>query len=613
MCGITGFTGEENLALLQRMVANISYRGPDGEGFFSNGKINLAHKRLSIIDTQFGHQPMFDQKQEVSIIFNGEIYNYKELKKDYLSHYSFTNHSDTEVLLYLYLEKGESFLEYLNGMFSFAIWDQREEKLILARDRMGEKPLYYKQQNENLYFASEPKCLLEASPNKPNIDISSVSYYFYFQYLPGEHSIYENIYKLLPGHYLIWKKGTCEIKKYWNLTFGNSTHYDLSELEALLSDAVKIRLTSDVPLGVFLSGGLDSTTVAYYATQHSHERVKTFSIGFEDKSFDETYYSNLASQFLKTDHHHQQFSKNHLLELIPKIFELQDEPLADASLLPTFLLSAFTRKQVTVALGGDGSDELFGGYPTFQAHRLADLYSKIPKFLHYFPNTLIKKLPASFNNLSFDFKLKQLLKGIYQKNYWRDLEWMSAFNLEEQKKLFQPEVHPLLLNENRIDSLFSFSGDSLPENKIFNFWQKGYLTDDILVKIDRASMYNSLEARSPFLDFRIVQYMNNLSFSAKYPAWKTKYLLKKIMSVHLPKTIVYRPKKGFGVPLAKWFMTDLKSFLLDSLNQENIKSIPFLNYQFIETLVQNHLDQKQDNRIKLWSLLTFVHWYKRWI
>ncbi len=615
MCGIVGFTGSQNKDLLQRMADSIAYRGPDSDGYFANGLINFGHRRLSILDLALGTQPMFDQRQEISLIFNGEIYNYQELKRNYLSQYRFTTTSDTEVLIYLYLERGEEFLSLLNGMFAFALWDNRTKKLILARDRMGKKPLYYTEHSGELYFASEPKALLLIPGFKHELNFEAVSLFFRLQFFPAALTPYKNVNKLLPGHSLIWQNQKMEIKKYWQLTFNDSEDLDLKKFYGLLDDAVKIRLVADVPLGIFLSGGIDSTTVAYLAAQHSKQKIKSFSIGFADKSFDESKYSKLAAEFLGSQHYHHQFSRPDLLALVPKIFELADEPMADASLLPTFLLSQFTRQYVTVALGGDGADELFGGYQTFQAHYLANFYGQLPQFIKYLPEQVVKSLPVSFANFSLDFKLKQFIKGASQRGYRRDIEWLSIFNSNQQNELFKQTVHQYLqvINDQLLlSSFFEPSDIRDPRSNILSFWQRGYLVDDILQKIDRTSMYNSLEARSPFLDFRLVSYVNNLPYDVKIKGWQTKWLLKQVMKQYLPPEIINRPKKGFGVPLAEWFRTDLKDFLLDSLSKQNIERLGFFNYQFIEQLIKNHLQKKQNNRMQLWSLLSFVWWYKKW-
>lgn len=604
MCGIAGFTGQPNERLLEDMTNVLSYRGPDGFGYFADSNINLGHRRLSIIDINGGAQPMVDSSDQVAIVFNGEIYNYQELKST-LQNYQFKTNSDTEVILNLYLEKGEDFLQYLNGMFSLALWDKRENKLILARDRMGQKPLYYFFQDDNLFFASEPKSLLKAMQNR-ELDLDSVRLFFQFQYLPKDKSIYKGLKKVLPGSYLVWQNGEHQLKKYWNLNFDNSGKSD--EVENLLKASVKRRLISDVPLGVFLSGGLDSSTITYFAKENSNAEVKTFSIGFSDKSFDESAYAQEVANHLGTRHFHKNFSDQDLISLLPKIFEKLDEPLADASVLPTYLLSEFARESVTVALGGDGSDELFAGYPTFQAHKLADLYQRLPRVLKVLIKKIVYSLPVSFDNFSLDFKLKSFLRGADKQGYQRDLAWMSAFDREEQQRLFTKDF----LSKSNLKDIIDMEQQK-QDSQVLHFWQRGYLVEDVLSKVDRASMYNSLEVRAPFLDYKLVEEINNLPHSYKIEGFKTKALLKNIMSGKLPSNIINRKKKGFGLPLAKWFRGELKELVQSSLSKEELDKIGIFNQDYVDSLVKDHLDKKCDNRIKIWTLLTFVYWHKNWI
>ncbi len=614
MCGIVGFSGIKNQDLLVQMAEQISYRGPDERGYFSNDKINFGHLRLSIIDLAGGKQPMSSADNQITLIFNGEIYNHNELRKKYLSAYPFKTKSDTETIIYLYQQFGLDFPKYLNGMFALAIWDNRKQRLILVRDRLGKKPLYYRTHQNEIYFASEPKSLSLNYFGAKKINYQGLGYYLRFQFYPSDQSALEGIKKLLPGHLAVWEGNQFKIEKYWSLDFSSTEDSDKNKFGELLEDAIKTRLVSDVPLGVFLSGGLDSSTVAYFAAKNSISKVKTFSIGFEDKSFDESRYSKQVSEFLKTDHYHCLFSEKEILDLMPLIFSLQDEPMADASIFPTYLLCAFVRKQVTVALSGDGSDELLAGYPTFQAHKLADIYSASPNFLRQNFSQIIKNLPVSFNNFSFDFKLKRFIRSADKTGYWRDLDWTSAFDLAEQANLIKEDYHIELGLNNQDKNLADFFdlNQSDLNKQVLNFWQKGYLVDDILIKADRASMYNSLEGRSPFLDYRIVEYLNHCPDKAKINGWQTKYLLKDLMKDKLPKNIVYRKKKGFGVPISKWLTGPLKSFMLDTLSHESLSQIEIFNLAYVDKLIDDHLNQKQDNRLKLWTLINFVQWYNNW-
>lgn len=613
MCGIAGFTGERDDALLRRMTDSIRYRGPDDERFFSNGSVNFGFRRLSIIDLTTGAQPVASANGKIVVIFNGEIYNFLELKDAYLAGMRFATKGDTEVIVYLYARFGERFVDYLNGMFSIALWDDEKKILILARDRMGKKPLYYTMRNDRLFFASEVKALLAVLPSKPAVNLAATRRYLQFQYLLGPDSIFEGIHKVPPAHYLRWHNGRHEMKRYWTLNFGGGSDNRPEVFGALLEDAVKKRLMADVPLGIFLSGGIDSSTVTYFAAKHSLKRVKTFSIGFQEKSFDESRYSNLVAKHLNTDHHHAVFSHHDLLDVLPAVFALQDEPLADASILPTYLLSRYTRRDVTVALGGDGADELFGGYPTFLAHRLADAYRFVPSPLRDLIAAAAARLPVSHGNFSLDFRLKQFLKGARERGYRRDILWTSAFTPDEQQALLQPEL--------RADAATA-SSEALPEffgtgrggrDEILRFWQTGYLVDDILVKVDRASMYNSLEVRAPFLDYRVVEYVNNLPYAAKMRGLVTKYLLKQVMKDKLPRAVVSRPKKGFGIPLSHWLNHELQDLVEESLGERRLRETGVLEPGYVRRLVREHRDRRHDHRMKLWTLIVFMQWHKHWV
>lgn len=615
MCGIAGFTGPADQALLRKMTDRLAYRGPDAEGFFYNGKINFGHRRLSIIDLAGGQQPMRDRTGDIVTIFNGEIYNFEELKKRYAADYGFTTNSDTEVILALYEKKGLDFIPLLNGMFAIALWDERKQTLILIRDRCGKKPLYYYEHHGQLYFASEPKALLVSMSSKPELNLSGLSLFLNFQYLPGEHSVYQGFKKLLPGHYAVWEAKKLRIAPYWSPQFNDSAKPDTKTLNQLLSQAVGRRLVSDVPLGVFLSGGIDSSTVAYYAQRQSQRPVKTFSIGFEEASFDESKYFNAAARFLGTDHHHQTFSSQALLEVLPKILELQDEPLADASILPTYLLSRFARRSVTVAVGGDGADELFAGYPTFAAHGLADWYARLPRVIKKTLTEVIRLLPVRHNYLSFDFKLKQFLRGADESGFWRDLSWTNAFSWQEQAQLLRPEIYSVVASQRLDEIMQDYFGSRrmTGSQAVLYFWQKGYMIDQVLSKVDRASMYNSLEVRAPFLDVEVVEYVNNLPFQAKLRHGTSKYLLKQLMQDKLPDIVVNRPKKGFGIPLSQWLNDELRWLVDDSLRTDKLAPLGLFNVGYVERLRQEHEQRKADHRFKLWTLITFVQMYRRWL
>jgi len=621
MCGIAGFIGQGDEKVLKTMTSSLDHRGPDGEGFFINSNVGLGHRRLSIIDLETGNQPIFNEDRSICTVYNGEIYNFQQLKNSLISKgHNFYTKSDTEVIVHLYEERGVNFLRELNGMFALAVWDAKKESLLLARDKMGEKPLYYSLTSGNLIFASEIKAILEHPSVKKELDFLSLAKYLNYEYVPSPQTIFKNIFKLGPGEYLTYQKGKVEKKKYWNLEFhSDSTKSQEDYLRGLdehLNRSVKARLISDVPLGVWLSGGIDSTTVAYYAQKNSSEPIKTFSISFTDPSFDESKYARLAAKSLGTDHYEKTITPRDCLDLIPHIAEILDEPLADASIVPTFLLSRFTKQKVKVTLGGDGGDELFMGYPTFQAHQLAKFYGKIPSFLR---NKLIAPavnlLPASFNNISLDFKLKRLISGFDYRPEIRDQIWMGSFQPKDFQQLFSPAVFQEIIGENIFKStethLKDIGGESL-ENRLLYIYQKNYLQENCLVKTDRASMASGLEVRAPFLDHELVNFVNAMPAKLKLKGFQTKYILKKLMEDKIPREIVYRPKKGFGMPVAKWLKSELKDFTLSLFAREEINREGIFNHSYINQLLKEHFAGRKDHRKLLWTLMIFEIWQKKW-
>ncbi|TSC96017.1 MAG: asparagine synthase [Parcubacteria group bacterium Athens1014_10] len=620
MCGITGFVGYGNEEILKKMTATLEHRGPDDAGFYFNGEMGLGHRRLSIIDLATGHQPVFNEDKTVAVIFNGEIYNFLDLKKELEKRHQFKTKSDTEVIIHLYEEKGESFLADLNGMFALALWDEKKKKLILGRDRMGQKPLYYSLLNQTLIFGSELKAILSHPLAKREIDFSSLAKYLTFEYIPSPKSIFKNINKLKAGEYLVYQSSKLEIKSYWDINFKfqipNSKFQNcLQELDKKLEEAVKIRLMSDVPLGIFLSGGIDSSAIAYYAQKNSSQKIKTFSIGFEEKSFDESKYARQIAEFLNTEHYEKIFNSKDVLDLVPKVMDFLDEPLADTSILPTYLLSKFTREKVKVALGGDGGDELFMGYQTFQAHKINQVYQKFPRFFKKIAEKLIYNLPLSLDNISFDFQLKKFLSGADFPIQRRDIIWLGSFLPAQLSELFKPEILARANLENQFEEADNYyqkiKGHNF-YNQIIYLYQKFYLQDDILTKVDRASMANGLEARAPFLDYHLVEFINSIKWQYKLKGFEMKYIFKKLMENKLPKNIINRPKKGFGIPMAKWINNELKEFTLNLLSKEKIDREGFFNYSFIVQILKEHFSRKKDNRKLIWTLLVFEMWLEKW-
>jgi len=632
MCGIVGFLTSNpsdipDHQILQRMRDLLTHRGPDDQGEHIrslNEKgpfLFLGHRRLSIIDLVSGQQPLSNEDGTVWVLFNGEIYNFKELRDRLrtLGH-RFATNSDTEVIVHSYEEYGEGCFKHLNGMFAIGIWDERKKQLILARDRLGKKPLYYSALPGTFLFASELKAIMAYPKFKRKIAPLSLMKYLFYEFIPSPHTIFEDAMKLPAASYLIWRDEKTEIKRYWS-PFDMEVIKDISEEEAesriidLLRTSVKRRLISDVPLGIFLSGGIDSSAVAAFAQREVPGKVKTFSIGFEDPSFDESGYASLASTFLETEHYEQRMTPEDMLAIVPQLPDILDEPMADASILPTYLLSKFTRKHVTVALGGDGGDELFAGYPTYLAHQLANPYENYLGLLHPLATYLGNLLPVSDNNISFDFKVKKFLSGIGYPDGIRNSIWLGSFPFMENEKVLSDEIRTQFNRDRLVEDLARYEKD-YPLNDRMTLLQyldlKLYLQEAILVKVDRASMACSLEVRAPFLDYELVEFVIRLPSRLKFKGFTSKYILKRAMKKFLPPEVVHRPKKGFGVPIAKWVKGPLKELFRNMLSLERIEREGFLSQEYVATLLEDHLKNKKDNRKPLWTLLIWQLWVDRY-
>jgi asparagine synthase (glutamine-hydrolysing) len=626
MCGITGYFGQGNIELLKKMTMALYHRGPDDGGFFIENNIGLGHRRLAIIDISAGgHQPMANEDGSVTIVFNGEIYNFKELKNELRKSHDFRGSSDTEIILHLYEEIGPEVFLKLSGMFAIAIYDRKIGKLFLARDPMGKKPLYWGHFSGTLIFGSELKAILCHSQAKKEMDLRSLNKYLIYEYIPTPHSIFKNIHKLEPGHYLEYDGQNVKKNKFWDIEFKvesrkskvESQETAINELDKRLNDAVKSRLVSDVPLGIFLSGGIDSSTIAYYAQKNCGQKIKTFSIGFKEASFDESRYARQVADFLGTDHYEKILDSKDALDLIPKIADMLDEPMADPSILPTYLLSSFTRENVTVALGGDGGDELFCGYDTFVAEKFANYYEKIPLAIRKnFIEKLAHTLPTSFNNISFDFKLKKFTSGFSGEKRYRHQRWLGSFDKDQRIALFRPEIREQLQKENEFEEIDDYLvnvNNEIFYNQLIYLYLRTYLMDDILVKVDRASMYNSLEVRAPFLDKDVVNYINSLPVDLKIKGLKSKYILKRLMKGKLPDNIIERKKKGFGLPIANWINQDLKPLIMELFERSKIEREGLFDHKYVNNLLQDHFSRRADNRKLIWTLMIFEAWREKWL
>jgi len=600
--------GLGTIADLRRMTTQLLHRGPDAEGLWydANQAVYLGHRRLSILDIAGGSQPMWTSDGTLGIVFNGEIYNHLELRHTLESqgHRFVTDHSDTEVLLYGYRAWGSDLPNKLNGMWAFVLYDRENNWLFGSRDRFGKKPFFYTHQQNTLVFASE----LTAVTCHPGVNSSlsnlALKKYFGYGYIPAPYSIYQNIYKLPGGYSLIFKidSGELKIEKYWDFVLEPFEQFPANpeqewgaQLLELLDRAVQRRLMSDVPLGIFLSGGIDSSAIAALASRHVEAKhLNTFSVGFTEPDFDESQYAEQIARFLGTQHRSEILSIEKSRELLPEILAKLDEPMGDSSLLPTYLLCRFARQTVTVALGGDGGDELFAGYDPFRALKWANWYSKIvPKPIHQGIQMLLARLPVSHRNMSLDFKIKRTLRGLNYSPFFWNAVWMATLSPLELADLFEEPIDLEELYSEAIIQWEACQQDNLID-KTLQFYTKLYLQDDILVKLDRASMMVSLEARSPFLDSELVNLARQIPSDYKFRQGQTKYILKKALETVLPKEIIYRSKKGFGVPIGKWFSQQ-------QLTIGDTSLLP-INQKVIKSKINEHEQRKVDQRAFLWNL-----------
>lgn len=641
MCGIVGWAnidpnsetdGRDSTAILGSMCSSIEHRGPDSEGTYLSGSVALGIRRLAVIDLTTGEQPFFNEDRSVAAILNGEIYNFRELRSDLIGRgHCFFSSSDTEVLPHLFEDFGSKMVEKLNGMFAFAIWDNRQKRLFIARDRLGQKPLYYGIFGGKLIFASELKAMLAHPDVETRLNLHAMRQYLAFDFIPAPFSIYEGIYKLPAAHHLTLERGEIKIEQYWELNYKKKLPYPTieeaaDELSSLIADSTKVRMISDVPLGVLLSGGVDSSCIAAFAQRFSEKPVKTFCIGFEEASFDESARARQVAKHLGTEHYEDRLSVERAADLVPEIAGWLDEPLADPSLLPTFLLSRFVRSEVTVALGGDGADEIFGGYPTYLAHKVAERYEKVPYFLRRnVIENAVNRLPSGRKKMSFDFLAKRFFRSISNRDpVSRHLSFFGSFTSDEFGGLLTDSVNaqpgPDIFAEARdwaVNCEFdtAVESDNIVERMQF-LDMKFYLAEDIMTKVDRASMAASLEVRSPYLDRRIVEFAAALPRNFKLNCATPKFLfgrtgkrvLKMAAAPYLPESIINRKKSGFVIPLAGWLRGRLNPLVRDMLAVDRITSQGLFNPVYVQKLLKEHESGKLDHAKTLWSLFVFQMW-----
>lgn len=625
MCGIVGIVRSDksdvDQALLARMCAAIRHRGPDEDGFYLNGAVGLGMRRLAIIDLKSGQQPIHNRDRSAWIVFNGEVYNYRELrdKLEKLGHTFYTN-SDTEAIVHAYDQYGADCPKHLRGMFAFAIWDERTQELFLARDRVGKKPLLYAQVNGQLIFGSEFSALLLHPDISKDIDTDALHHYLSFMCVPAPLTAYRAIRKLEPGHSLRWRKGDIRIERYWQPDFSNKL--DVSEQEAgeraiaILRDAVKVRLMSEVPLGAFLSGGIDSSAVVALMSEESSTPVKTFSIGFEEQDFSELHHARRVAEHVGADHH-EFIVRPDALEVLPILVEHYGEPYADSSAIPTYYVARETRKHVTVALNGDGGDESFAGYERYTAMRLAERYHQIPAVLRdRVMRQVVELIPSSATKRSRVRSAKRFVQAASLPKGERYFRWMSVFDTEAKRELysenFQQQTQSVS-SANMLEPWFARANGSGIVDATLLTDIMTYLPNDLLVKVDIATMANSLEARSPFLDHHVMEFAASLPEKFKLRGLTTKYLLKRMLRTLLPAENLDRRKMGFGVPIGHWFRGKMQPFLRETLLAEAALKRGLFKPESVKRLVELHTRGERDYSHQLWTLLMLELWFQRFI
>lgn len=627
MCGIAGFVDlwaasdvrvrEERAQTLEKMCRVIRHRGPDDQGVKIIDGVALGMRRLSIIDLNGGRQPISNEDATVTIVFNGEIYNYRDLQADLRARgHRLETNSDTETIVHSYEEYGCACIESLRGMFSFALWDDREKKLFIARDRVGKKPLYYSVTRQGtLVFGSELKSLLEHPEVTREINPDAVDAYFSLGYVPDPLAIFNNIEKLPPGHHLTFQNGRLSIERYWDFKYetnGNghcaSDYFD--ELHALLDESVRIRLVSDVPLGAFLSGGIDSSTVVALMARHMDQPVKTFSIGFNEDSYNELKYARLTAQKFGTEHHEFLVTPE-ICDVVDELAWHFDEPFADSSAIPTYVVSKLAREHVTVVLTGDGGDELFAGYTRYATEQKR-------RGFDYVPGVIRKRL---MNPVS-----RHLPHGAFGRNYLynvsldsvdRYLDSVSIFTLPNKNLLYTSDFRETLRRDSQMSSFFNELSNNVKTkaslDSLLYIDSKTYLPGDILTKVDRASMAVSLEARVPLLDHKLIEFVTRIPADMKMAGFETKHVFKKAISDLIPAEILHRPKQGFGVPIEQWINRQLRNRIRETLSDPRTQQRGYVSRSHVDVLLGEHERGRRDHSMALWSLLMLELWHRNFV
>ncbi|HYM25704.1 MAG TPA: asparagine synthase (glutamine-hydrolyzing) [Vicinamibacterales bacterium] len=619
MCGIAGFVesdaapipllSEKAGDLIHRMCDVIRHRGPDDEGVFVEPGVALGMRRLSIIDLASGHQPIHNEDRTIWIVFNGEIYNFPALRRELeaAGHEFYTN-TDTEAIVHAYEEWGTACVQRLRGMFGFAIWDAPARRLVVARDRIGIKPMHYAAAGGRLYFGSEIKSLLEAADVPRDLDPGALDHYLSFLYTPQDGSIFTSVRKLPPGHVLTWQDGRIDVQRYWQLpaeeTYRGSEADAIGELRATLADAVKSHLLSDVPLGAFLSGGIDSSLVVGLMAEASGRRVKTFSIGFDVPEFDELEHARTVAHHFGTDHH-EFVVKPDAVAILDRLIAHFDEPFADASAIPTWYVSEMARRHVTVVLSGDGGDELFGGYDRYLPH------PRVVAFDRYGPRALRRVAAMTAARLPHGVRGKNFLRHVGRSERGRYIDSVRFFSADEKPALLSPDVRSALAEadpEARLSTHFDRYAHLSWPTQMMRFDAETYLPEDVLTKVDRMSMAHSIESRVPLLDNEVLTLASSLPASMKIRDGRRKHVLKEVAAQLLPRAIIERKKQGFGVPLGVWFRGNLRELFADTLLSASSLQRGYFQPPFIMRIVDEHLSGRRDHTLRLWQLVVFERW-----
>lgn len=615
MCGVAGYVTREaqDSSLIHRMCDVIKHRGPDDEGFHIRNDVALGIKRLSIIDVSSGHQPIYNEDGSIVIVYNGECYNFPELRRQLeIKGHRFSTQTDTECVVHLYEEYGDRCVEHLRGMFAFALWDNKRKRLLLARDRVGKKPLFYRLTTNGIFFGSELKALVQDQSLERRIDPIALHHFLTYQYVPAPWAIYQGINKLPPAHTLVFERGKSKIKRYWHLSYREKVRVSdaeaVEQLRELVRECTGVRLISERPLGALLSGGVDSSLVVAAMAEQTSGSVKTFTIGFDDDRYDERRYARMVADRFGTDHHELVVTPD-LLHVIPKLVWHYDEPFADSSSIPTYYVAEMTRSHVTVALNGDGGDESFGGYQRYVANLLA---KKMPvsDFALRAARGILNGLPQGRDGRSIQARGKRFVDIVLAPDEDRYARLMSYFNNEQKNSVYSASMREMVRGIDSWDilrNLFRKSDGSDLTDRMLDADVQTYLSGDLLVKMDIATMANSLEARAPMLDHKMMEFAAALPSHMKIRGRTSKYLLKKAARGLVPDEVLDRPKMGFGVPLASWLRNELRDLTRDTLTATTAKQRGYFDPGEVQRLLEEH-DRGRDHGIRIWALLQFELW-----